>query len=52
MKKSSTVKEITPSPGTYDGHLKPFGSNLNQSVNLGAKGDRKPDERSDWLQSG
>ena len=32
MSRSKTVKEITPAPGAYDGHIKPFASNLNSSV--------------------
>jgi hypothetical protein len=52
MKKSNTVKEITPSPGAYDGHIKPFGTNVSSTINLGPTGERKPDERSEWLQSG
>jgi hypothetical protein len=32
MRRSKTVKEITPAPGAYDRHIKPFASDLNSSV--------------------
>ena len=50
MKKSNTVKEITPAPGTYDSHLKPFGAEASQ-ISIHSR-EPRPDERAEWLQSG
>jgi len=36
-------KEETPAPGTYDSHLKPFGSELKHSASMGSKYIFKPD---------
>ena len=36
-------KERNPDPGQYDSHLKPFGSGLNKSANMGSKYQFKPD---------
>ena len=36
-------KESNPDPGKYDSHLKPFGSGLSKSVNMGSKYEFKPD---------
>jgi hypothetical protein len=30
-------QDVTPDPGLYDGHLKPFGSDLNANANMGSK---------------
>jgi len=29
--------EVTPEPGSYDGHLKPFGSGINSTADMGSK---------------
>jgi hypothetical protein len=42
LSKSHTVKEITPAPGAYDKHIKPFASGLSTSVKLGPTGEPKP----------
>jgi hypothetical protein len=52
FKKSSSVREITPAPGAYDKHIKPFGSEVSSKIKLGPSGDPRPEERSEWLQSG
>lgn len=43
FRKSNTEREITPAPGSYDSHLKPFGSRTPKNVNLGPSGDPKPE---------
>lgn len=36
-------KEQTPEPGSYDGHLRPFGSGLARNASMGSKYVFKPD---------
>jgi hypothetical protein len=42
FRKSNTVREITPAPGAYDTHLKPFGSDVSK-IKLGPSGDPRPE---------